>query len=406
MSIKSKDLVAQAKKLNAANLAAAFKSGDEAQMAEAMSIFCSDVHDAILAQAAEDIELRNQDSAIMAARGMHPLTSAEMSYYTELTAALKAPDPRMALTNMTVGMPETVIDAVIGTIRRTHPLLNRIAFMNTAYMTRVILNAQPGQTAKWGAIGSGISQELSAAFKEVDVTLLKLTAFMAVSNDLLDLGPQWLDQYIRETLSEAIACTQETGIVAGTGNGEPIGMIRDVSSTANVQGGVYPKQTATPLTELSATALGAIVAKIARDPVDSTKARVVDDLIFLCNPFDYWKKIMPATTYRKPDGTWLRDLLPIPADIMQTVGLAEGEAVLGMPNRYFAALGVTGKNGVIAYDDSIRFLEDQRVYKAKLQGNSRPMDEFSFVLLDISNLQTELPTLTKSVDAAAESSSS
>lgn len=399
MSVKSKDLVAQAKKQNAANLAAAFRSGDEAQMAEAMSVFCSDVHDAVLAQAAEDIELRNQDSAIMAARGMHPLTSAEMSYYTELTAALKSPDPRMALTNMTVGMPESVIDAVIGTIRRTHPLLERISFMNTAYMTRVILNAQPGQTAKWGAIGSAITQELSAAFREVDVTLLKLSAFMAISNDLLDLGPQWLDQYIRETLSEAIACAEEVAVVSGTGNGEPIGMIRDVSKTANVQGGVYPKQTPTSLTELTATALGKIVKKIARDPMDPTKARVVDDLIFLCNPFDYWEKIMPATTYRKPDGTWLRDLLPIPADIMQTIGLEEGEAVLGMPNRYFASLGVTGKNGVIAYDDSVRFLEDQRVYKAKLQGNARPMDEYAFVLLDISNLKTTLPILTKSVDA-------
>ena len=400
MSIKSKDLVAQAKKQNAANLAAAFKSGDEAQMADAMSVFCSDVHDAVLAQAAEDIELRNQDSAIMTARGMHPLTSAEMSYYTELTAALKAPDPRMALTNMTVGMPETVIDAVIGTIRRTHPLLDRISFMNTAYMTRVILNDQPGQTAKWGTIGSGITQELSAAFREVDVTLLKLSAFMAISNDLLDLGPQWLDQYIRETLSEAIAWALETAIVAGTGNGEPIGMIRDVSDTANVQGGVYPKQEATALTELTATALGAIVAKIARKPGEPTKSRVVDDLIFLCNPFDYWKKIMPATTYRKPDGTWLRDLLPIPADIMQTEALSEGEAVLGMPKRYFADLGVTGKNGVIAYDDSVRFLEDQRVCKAKLQGNARPMDEYAFVLLDISNLKTELPILTKSVDSS------
>lgn len=400
MSIKSKDLVAKAKKQNAANLAAAFKSGDEAQMAEAMSVFCSDVHDAVLAQAAEDIELRNQDSAIMTARGMHPLTSAEMAYYTELTAALKAPEPRMALTNMTVGMPESVIDAVMGTIRRTHPLLDRISFMNTAYMTRVILNDQPGQTAKWGAIGSGITQELSAAFKEVDVTLLKLSAFMAISNDLLDLGPQWLDQYIRETLSEAIAWALETAIVAGTGNGEPIGMIRDVSSTANVQGGVYPKQEATALTELTATALGAIVAKIARDPDNPTKSRVVDDLIFLCNPFDYWKKIMPATTYRKPDGTWLRDLLPIPADIMQTEALSEGEAVLGMPKRYFAYLGVTGKNGVIAYDDSVRFLEDQRVYKAKLQGNARPMDEYAFVLLNIANLKTELPILTKSVDSS------
>lgn len=401
MPIKSKDLVAQAKKQNAAALAAAFKSGDESQMTAAMAAFCTDVHDAILAQAAEDIEMRNHDAAIMTARGMHPLTSAEMSYYSAVADAMKAPDPKMALTNMTIEMPDTVIDSVIGTIKKTHPLLDRIAFMNTAYMTKMILNAKPGQTAKWGAIGSGIDKELDAAFKEIDVSHLKLSAFMAIAMDLLDLGPQWLDQYIRETLSEAIACALEVAAVSGTGKGEPIGMVRDVSSTANVQDGVYPKQKATVLTELTPTALGAIVSKIARDPVDPTKARVVDDLILLCNPFDYWEKIMPATSYRKPDGTWLRDLLPIPADIMQTVGLNKGEAVLGMPNKYFAGLGVTAKTGAITYDDSVRFLDDQRVYKAKLQGNARPMDEYAFVLLDISKLKTELPVLTKSVDAAA-----
>lgn len=402
MSIKSKDLVAQAKKQNAANLAAAFRSGDEAKMSEAMAAFCSDVHDAVLAQAAEEIELRNQDSAIMAARGLHALTSAEMHYYTELSKAMKSENPKMALENFSVAMPETVIDGVIGNIRRSHPLLERINFQNTAYLTRMILNAKPGQLAKWGPITSAVTKELTGSLKEVNLTILKLTAFMCISQDLVDLGPQWLDQYVRETLSEAIASALEYGVVDGTGKDEPIGMTRDISSSAAVTDGVYPRQTAVVLADLSPTSLGAIVSKIARDPNDPTKARAVEpgDLVFLSNPFDYWKKIMPATTYRKPDGTWIRDLLPIPADIMQTAALEEGKALLGMPSRYFVGLGVYGKNGVIVQDDSVRFFEDERAYKAKLQGNARPLDEFAWVLLDISNLKTELPVLTKSVDSA------
>lgn len=405
MSIKSKDLVAQAKKQNAANLAAAFKSGDEAQMSEAMALFCTDVHDAVLAQAAEDIELRNQDSAIMTARGMHPLTSAEMHYYTELGKAVKSDNPKMALENFSVAMPETVIDGVIGTIRRSHPLLEKINFKNTAYLTRMILNAKPGQLAKWGPITSAVTKELTGSLKEINLTLLKLTAFMCISNDLVDLGPQWMDSYVRETLAEAIASALELGIVDGTGKDEPIGMTRDISSDAAVKDGVYPRQTAIVLEDLSPTSLGTIVAKIARDPVDPAKARAVPpgDLAFLTNPFDYWQKIMPATTYRKPDGTWIRDLLPIPADILQTAALESGLALLGMPSRYFVGLGVYGKNGVIVQDDSVRFFEDERAYKAKLQGNARPMDEYAWVLLDISKLKTELPILTKSVDAAAAS---
>lgn len=399
MSIKSKDLVANAKKQNAAKLAAAFKSGDEEQMSAAMATFCSDVHDAVLAMAAEEIEQRNQDNAVMAARGMYTLTSAEMNYFTKLGEAVQAADPKMAIENFDVAMPNTVIDGVIGTIKKNHPLLDKLNFRNTAYLTRFILNAKPGQMAKWGKVTAAITQELAGSLKEFNMTLLKLTAFMCISHDLIDLGPQWMAQYVIETLSEAIAMALETGCVDGNGKDEPIGMTRDISSTASVQDGVYPRQTATPLKALSPVAMGAIVAKIARDPADPTKARTVapGDLIFLCNPFDYWNKIMPATTYRKPDGSWIRDLLPIPAEIMQTAALEEGKALLGMPSKYFVGLGVYGKKGAITQDDSVRFFEDERAYKAKMQGNARPMDEYAFVLLDISNLQIELPVLVENV---------
>lgn len=403
MPIKSKDLIANAKQRNAATLAAAFKSGDEAKMSEALAAFCSDVQDAILAQAAEEIHQRNQDNAIMTARGYRTLTSAEMNYYTKLAEAMKSGNAKMALDNFEVAMPDTIIDGVIGTIRRNHPLLDRINFRNTAYLTRWLLNAKGGQMAKWGKITSAITEELTGSVKEINMTLCKLAAFMVISQDLLDLGPQWLDAYIRECLAESIAMALETAVVDGTGKDQPIGMTRDISSTANVQDGVYPRMEAIPLTKLNPTEMGALVSKLARDPIDPTKARVINtgDLIFLTNPFDYWQKIMPATSFQKPDGTWIRDVLPIPADIMQTAALEANMALLGIPSRYFVGLGVYGKSGTIVKDDSVRFFEDEAAYKTKLQGNGRPMDEYAWLLLDISNLQTELPVLVESVASAA-----
>ena len=157
--------------------------------------------------------------------------------------------------------------------------------------------------------------------------------------------------------------------------------------------------TAVKLDKLDPAPLGNIVAKLARDPVDATKARAIDpgDLIFLCNPFDYWQKIMPATSFRRPDGTWAHDILPIPAETMQTAALESGKAVLGIASRYFAGLGATGKDGTIVQDDSVRFFEDERAYKAKLQGNARPLDAYAFVLLDISALDTNPATLVQVV---------
>ena len=389
--IKSKDLIAQARQAEAANLAAAFATGDEAKMTEALANFCSSIQDAVLQQAAQEAETRNADNTVLAQRGAHVLTSAEQAYYKALGAAAASPDPRMAITNFDVAMPQTIIDGVIAEIRKTHPLLDRINFVNTAYMTRIVLNGADVPLAKWGKITSKITEEITGALKEIDVTMLKLSAFMCISKDLVDLGPAWIDQYVRATLAESCAAALEAGAVAGTGKDEPIGMIRDISAEAHVSDGAYPEQTAAKLTTLSAQSLGAVVAQIARNPLNETKARAVTDLILVCNPFDYWEKIMPATTFRIPGtGEYVHDVLPIPADIYQSAALAKGKAVLGIASRYFAGLG-TSKDGKIEVDDSVRFFEDERAYKIRLHGNARPMDEFAFRLLDISTLEVSNP---------------
>lgn len=387
--MKSKDLVAKAKEKNRELLAAAIKSGDEAQMSDALAVFMADVHDAVLQEAAEDFEIRNADANALAARGVRTLTSAEMAYYTALGNAVKSADPKMELTNFSVVMPQSIIDGVIGTIRKEHPLLDRISFTSTAYLTRWLANAKPGQLAKWGPITSAITEELSGAFKEINLTLCKLSCFMAISQDLVDLGPQWMDAYVRETLSEAIAMTLETAIVDGTGKDEPIGMTRDISSSASVQDRVQPRMKEITVTDLTAATMGDLVKKLARDPLDETKARTVNpnDLVLIVNPFDYWGKTMPATTVRRPDGTFAHDVLPVPCEVYQSAALEQGKAVFGIAPLYFMGIGPAGKNGVIQADDSVRFLEDQRAYKAKLQGNGRPLDEYAFLYLDITGLK-------------------
>lgn len=393
--MKSKDMLAQNKAAALDALASAMRGSDEQAVATALANFYGTVKDELLFEAKEAAQNNATEAAALAARGARPLTPAENAYYEKVIAACKSPDPKNAFTGMNVVMPQTIVDGVMGEMQKTHPLLDMISFMNTTALTTVILNAQPGQTAKWGALGSKIQQELDGAFKKFDVSLLKLSAFMVISHDYLELGPAWLDQYIRQCLSESIATALENAIVDGTGNGEPIGMTRDVSSGANVVGGVYPRMEAVPLADLTPESLGKLVAKLARDPKDPAKARAVGDLVFVVNPFAYWEKIFPATSYRRPDGTWIKDVLPIPATIVQSGALDKTHAVLGIPKNYFAGLGVLGKNGVISFDDSVRFLDDERVYKSRMQGNGRPMDEYSFLYLDISSLKVTVPILTK-----------
>ena len=386
--MRNKDEIKQKKMEAAQALASAMKGGDEQKIQEAFVAFSTITEEGIRAEAAEAMSIENHDTTVLASRGVRMLTSAEIKAYTDLGNSVVAAAQSGAPTNWEVTLPETVIDAVMDDIRRAHPLLDEITFMNTHGAIKMLVNKKGAQTAVWGKITSAIAAELEGAFDAVDTMLLKLSAYMPISKDLVELGPTWMDAYVRATLSEAVALGLEVGIVDGDGKEKPIGMTRDVSDTANVQGGVYPRMTAVKLTSLEAEELGKIVAKLARDPLnkDDKHARPVNGLLLLVNPFDYWEKFMPATTPRATDGTFNHDVLPIPAKMIQTPALEKGVAVIGIAKKYFAALGSPRKANIV-YDDSVRFIEDERVYMAKLFGAGFPMDEYAFVLLDVSALK-------------------
>lgn len=399
---KSKDLMNETKKRHAAALAAAMKSGDAAQMETAMAAFCADAASAAAREAADDAYNRVQDTTILAGRGQVVLTTAETAYYNGLITAMQSESPKAALEKYDAAMPETIIDRVIESIRKAHPLLDAINFQNVAYMTRIVLNAAPGAAAVWGRITTEITKELNGALKEMSMVQCKLTAFMCISQDLLALGPVWIDRYVVATLSEAVAMGLETAIVDGDGKDKPIGMTRTIPADESSTGVTYDRKAAVKLAEMTPQAWGPIVAMLAKDPLDENQSRTVDgnDLIFLCNPFDYWEKIMPATTFQRQDGSYARDILPVPAQTFQTAALSKGQAILGIGSHYMLGLGPGGKQGVITPDDSVRFFEDERAYKAKLLGNGRPLDDNSFILLDIADMLNYVAILTKQVGNA------
>ena len=119
-------------------------------------------------------------------------------------------------------MPETIIQDVLKDLQDKHPLLDKINFQNVKYLTRWILNDHTKQTAVWGAINSEIEKKIESSFREIDVNLCKLTAYTVIPKDMLDLGPQFLDNYIRTILREALYVGIETAIISGNGKNQPI----------------------------------------------------------------------------------------------------------------------------------------------------------------------------------------
>lgn len=326
---------------------------------------------------------QEMDSRILTARGVRQLTSKERDYYQKVAEAMKSSNPKQALAGLDVVMPKTIIDSVFEDLRTNHPLLSKINFMASGGAIKLMMNTDGGQVAAWGKLTAEIVKELTSGFKEVSTVLYKLSAFVPVSKDMLELGPEWLDKYVREILYEATANGLEVGIVSGDGADQPIGMIRQVGEGVSVVDGKYPEKEAIALTEIDPNSIGALLGTMAVGPTG--KARQVKDVIFVVNHQDYFTKVMPATTVMAPDGTYRNDVMPYPMSIIPSGAVDAGKAVMGLACRYFAAAG-TAKQGKIEYSDDYRFLEDERVYMIKLFANGMPKDNNAFQVLDISNL--------------------
>ena len=158
--------------------------------------------------------------------------------------AMKSTDPKAAIANVSLAFPTTTINSVLEDIRTAHPLLDFIDFVNTTAVTKWLYNTEGEQAAVWGELTSAIVTELDGSIAKLDMTQCKLSAFFSIPNDILDLGPEWVDIYIRSTLIEAYAVGLEYGVVDGTGKNMPIGMTRDVSDDVVITAGEYPRKTA------------------------------------------------------------------------------------------------------------------------------------------------------------------
>lgn len=386
MPMKNKDSILKAREDVRQRMSQALKDSDHEAYVQAFDSLLENVCEEVCAEYDQQLEGLRQDfdASTLAARGVRQLTSAERNYYQKLAEAMGAANPRQALDNLDVVMPETIIDSVFDDLRTNHPLLSAINFIPSNGAVRMIMNTNGYQEAAWGKLCDDIVKELTSGFKEVDTNLLKLSAFLPVCKAMLDLGPVWLDRYVREVLYEALANGLEAGIINGDGNGKPIGMTRQVGDGVTVVSGVYPKKDAVVLDEITPTTIGNLVSILAVSPKGSS--RPVRGVIFLVNPQDYFRRIMPATTLLAPDGTYRNDVMPYPMTIIQSPALEPGEAVIGLSSLYFAAAGAS-KTGQIDYSDHARYLEDERIYVIKTYANGMPMDNNAFLRLDISSLR-------------------
>lgn len=352
---------------------------------EAFNGICELIEKDVLEKAQELAGVHDQQ--VLASRGVRQLTSKEKKYYEKLIDAFKSENPKQALTDPEIVMPETVLDAVFDDLQTEHPLLSHISFTNTRGAIKFLFSKNDFQKAVWGKLCAEITKEIEASFSEIDMTLMKLSAFIPVCEAMLDLGPVWLDSYVRQILYEALANGLEDGIInnLNTTTG-PVGMIADMTTgSGGVGAATFTAKTATPITDLQPATLGTQLAKLAVDAAG--KARAIRDVILIVNPTDYFTKVFPATTVMNGAGVYVNNVLPYPMTIIQSAAVATGKAVLGLGYKYFMGIGMDSRAGRIEYSDEFKWLDDERVYKIKLYANGMPMDNNAFQYLDISGLK-------------------
>lgn len=386
----------------AAQLAAAFKTQDDAEMEKAWEAFGDEVCEKIRADFA-DYESAKNDS-VLAQRGYRVLTSNEKAWYANVANALKSVDPKQAFIDILTSddkndiMPETIIEDVLKYLQETRPLLAKVKFQNAGFSTKWIINDNSVQRGGWGKIDASITDEIEGSLKVLVIEQSKYSAFCIIPLDILDMGPQFLDAFIRATLAEALGLGLEEAIVNGSGVNMPCGMMRNPNGSFDQSTG-YPAKTPVKVTSFAPAEYGALVAKVAK--TENGKQRTFGSVGMLCNMSDYLTKIMPATTMLTTNGGYASNLFPFPTEVIQCNAVPEGKAVLGILDDYTLAVG--GKrNGNIEFDDSVKFLDDARTFKLVQHAAGRAYDNTSFIVLDISDLDPAYITVKNTATVAGD----
>lgn len=329
-----------------------------------------------------------KDEQVLQGRGHNVLTSEEYKFFNAVVEEGGFKEEET--------LPETTQERVFEDLRQSHPLLQQIGIQNLGAVTEFIFS-DPEGAAVWGPLFDNIKGQLNASFQKETITQLKLTAFIPLSNDMLQLGPNWVERYVRTMISEAMAVGLERGFVAGTGNNQPIGLIKNPEGGTDGSGNYQDKASAGTLTFADSRTmieeLAGVMKTLAEDK--NGKARNISGrVIMLVNPFDNYD-IQARATVRNDAGNYVTGL-PYNPTIIESEFVPSSKAVFFIRNQYIAAVG--GNYGIKKYDQTMA-LEDATVYIAKQHATGKPVDNRAAQVYDLGFISTTTSTTSTTTSA-------
>ncbi len=259
--------------------AKATQNGTEEEQSQALNEMLESLAQDVQSDILNQVNTQMADNAVLQSRGQNVLTSEEYKFFNAVVEEGGFTDTEM--------LPKTTQERVFEDLRKEHPLLDALGLQNLGAVTEYIFS-NPEGAAVWGPLFDGIKGQLNAAFRKVSISQLKLTAFIPLSNDMLKLGPEWIERYVRTMIQEAMAVGLEQGFVAGSGQNQPIGLLKNVNSET---GAVSDKSSSGTLTfqrgETMIDELAGVAEKLAiyTDANGKEQVRKVENkLVMVMNP--------------------------------------------------------------------------------------------------------------------------
>jgi len=344
----------------------------ENETTEAYENYFNALQTEVAASITKEVNNDMLDRSILQQRGQNVLTSEETKFFNAVVTSGGFDDDSI--------LPVTTQERVFEDLVQAHPLLDALGLQDLGAVTRYIY-ADPTKAYAWGPLFGPIAGQVSAAFSEETISQLKLTAFAVIPNDMLELGPVWVERYVRELLIESYSTGLEFGFVNGSGVNQPIGLLKDVNAGT---GAVTDKVSSGTLT-FAPSQYGEVVAgelynvvKALSTTADGETRKVAGKVVMVVNPIDAIG-VQARNTIQTANGQWVT-ALPYNVQVVESEQVPAGKAIFFVKGEYIAI--IAGGYKLKKFDQTLA-IEDATLYTIKQFANGKPKDNKAALVYDL-----------------------
>ena len=291
-----------------------------------------------------------------------------------------------AITGGSLTIPTVLLDLVAENMYRYSKLINRVRVRNVAGVARqVVAGVIP--EAVWTEMCGAIN-ELSLEFNSYSLDGYKVAGYVPVCNALLEDNDIALASYIVEALAQAIGLALDKAILYGKGSGSkmPMGIVTRLAQQTKPSD--YPSD-APAWTDLHTTNIQSIDAsKTGADFWSALALAAGNTYTKYSRGIQFWA--MNSKTYAKLKSKTIT--FTAQGDIVSNVF-----GVLPIVNSNIDILEFMPDGDIVESDRSVRFIQDNTVFRGKQRADGVPIVPGAFVAINIDGA-----TVTTAMDFAGD----